>query len=221
MSFEARCLLLRRGGLNMVASGLVPGLPQGGPAGGLWRRPKVITSFSITDPEHAEKSSAEPDILLWHGGGSSQVILPDAARVAQLPGRFPVVLAGNRAAEEECANILAASEHPVFRAPNVMPEMNRRVTEPVQQVIRQVFLERIVMAKGLSKTKALLDGILMPTPSAVLDGLTLLSRGTRKKSGLGDLVAVDLGGATTDIYSIADGFPKAPDTVLRGLMEPR
>ena len=228
LSFEARLACSSAaGGLNMVASGLVPGLTaKAAQLAAFGAGAKVIKSFSyqLTREDAEEIGRLKPDILLLTGGtdgGNSEVILHNAARVAQIPGRFPVVLAGNRAAQEECANILAASEHPVFRAPNVMPEMNRLVTEPVQQVIRQVFLERIVMAKGLSKTKALLDGILMPTPSAVLDGLTLLSRGTRKKSGLGDLVAVDLGGATTDIYSIADGFPKAPDTVLRGLMEPR
>ncbi|HQO56954.1 MAG TPA: glutamate mutase L, partial [Clostridia bacterium] len=59
-----------------------------------------------------------------------------------------------------------------------------------------------------------------PTPSAVLKALALLSRGQGKNSGIGDLLAVDLGGATTDVYSIAKGDPTNPTTVLRGLPEP-
>ncbi|MEJ1730456.1 glutamate mutase L, partial [Escherichia coli] len=66
----------------------------------------------------------------------------------------------------------------------------------------------------------MVDGILMPTPSAVLDALTLLSKGDKKTPGVGELVAVDLGGATTDVYSIAKGHPTNPTTVLRGLPEP-
>ena len=215
------------GGLNMVASGLVPNLTaKAAKLAAFGAGAKVIKNYSyqLTREDAEEIERIKPDILLLTGGtdgGNSEVILHNAGRVAEIPGNFPVVLAGNRTAREACAEALEKSSHPVFKADNVMPEMNRLVTEPVQRVIRQVFLERIVIAKGLSKTKSLLDGILMPTPSAVLEGLTLLSKGTRKTPGIGDLVAIDLGGATTDVYSIADGLPEGPNTVLRGLMEPR
>ncbi len=228
LQYEARLACSSAaGGLNMVASGLVPGLTaKAAKLAAFGAGAKVIKTFSfqLTEEDAQEIARIKPDILLLTGGtdgGNSEVILHNARRVAGIPGTFPVVLAGNRQAQGACANALAGSSHPVFQADNVMPEMNRLVTEPVQRVIRQVFLERIIGAKGLSKTKALLDGIMMPTPSAVLDGLTLLSRGNRAKPGVGDLVAVDLGGATTDIYSIADGFPAGANTVLRGLTEPR
>ena len=85
---------------------------------------------------------------------------------------------------------------------------------PCQKVIRDLFLKRIVSAKGLSKAQSLLSEIVMPTPAAVMEALTLLSSFT------GELMAVDLGGATTDVYSITDGLPTKAGTVLRGLPEP-
>ena len=61
---------------------------------------------------------------------------------------------------------------------------------------------------------------MMPTPAAVLAAMELLSKGTEKQSGLGELVAVDVGGATTDIYSMTDGLPDRLNTVMKGLPEP-
>jgi uncharacterized protein (TIGR01319 family) len=61
---------------------------------------------------------------------------------------------------------------------------------------------------------------MMPTPSAVLASMELLAQGCEEERGIGDLVAVDVGGATTDIYSIADGMPEHMNTVYKGLPEP-
>ena len=54
----------------------------------------------------------------------------------------------------------------------------------------------------------------MPTPAAVLAATELLA------TEIGDLVALDVGGATTDIYSITDGSPKAASVIYKGLPEP-
>ena len=60
----------------------------------------------------------------------------------------------------------------------------------------------------------------MPTPAAVLAAMELLSKGTEREAGLGDLVAVDVGGATTDVYSMSLGEPDRVNTVIKGLPEP-
>ncbi|MBQ3182551.1 MAG: glutamate mutase L [Clostridia bacterium] len=77
-----------------------------------------------------------------------------------------------------------------------------------------------IQAKGLSAASELLSDIMMPTPSAVLQAMNLLAQGCEGESGIGDLVAVDVGGATTDVYSIADGMPEHMNTVYKGLPEP-
>ena len=66
----------------------------------------------------------------------------------------------------------------------------------------------------------LISGIMMPTPSAVMAAMKLLAEGTDNSRGLGELVAVDVGGATTDVYSVANGMPTDPRTMLKGLPEP-
>ena len=214
------------GGLNMVVCGLVPSLTsKAARLAAFTAGAKVIKTYAyqLTNADLDEITRSKPDILLLTGGtdgGNSEVILGNARALAKAGGNFPVVVAGNRSAQDECADILGRDGRAVYRAPNVMPEMNRLDIAPVQQILREVFLRNIIRAKGLSRAGAILDDILMPTPSAVLDALTLLSEGTKKTKGLGELVAVDLGGATTDVYSIAKGHPSNPNVLLRGLPEP-
>jgi uncharacterized protein (TIGR01319 family) len=131
---------------------------------------------------------------------------------------FPIVIAGNRTAARECERILDGCQ--VYVCPNVMPEFGVLNIEPTQKQIRDIFLNRIIQAKGLSKATALLSDIMMPTPSAVLQAMNLLAQGCAEETGIGELVAVDVGGATTDIYSIADGMPEQMNTVYKGLPEP-
>ena len=68
-------------------------------------------------------------------------------------------------------------------------------------------MSRIVQAKGMGDAENLISGIMMPTPQAVLKAADILSRGSDKEEGLGDLIIVDIGGATTDIHSMCTGAP--------------
>jgi uncharacterized protein (TIGR01319 family) len=138
--------------------------------------------------------------------------------LATLPMDFPIVVAGNRTAARECEKILQGQE--VYVCPNVMPKFGVLNIEPTQKQIREIFLNKIIQAKGLSKATELLSDIMMPTPSAVLQAMNLLAQGCEGEAGIGELVAVDVGGATTDIYSIADGMPEQASTVFKGLPEP-
>lgn len=212
------------GGLRMVTSGLVPELTsEAAKLASLGAGAKVVGlySFQLTEDDLEQIQELKPDIFLLVGGtdgGNTECILHNARMLATLPPKFPIIIAGNRTAARECARIL--KEHPIHVCPNVMPKFGVLNIEPTQQKIRQIFLDRIVQAKGLSKAVTLLDDILMPTPSAVLQAMELLSKGTEEEAGIGDLVAVDVGGATTDVYSMADGMPQGMNTVYKGIPEP-
>lgn len=216
------------GGLKMIACGLVPSLTaEAARRAALGAGAKVVGryAYQLTDEDAEQIAGQKPDIFLLTGGtdgGNTEAILHNAAVLAGIAQPFPVVIAGNRAAAKECRRILSASPHPALVTENVMPTFNQLNIEPAQKVIRGVFLERIIKAKGLSKMQELIGDILMPTPAAVLAALTLLSDGPDedKRLGAGELMAVDLGGATTDIYSIASGAPGSASTLLRGLPEP-
>ena len=61
---------------------------------------------------------------------------------------------------------------------------------------------------------------MMPTPAAVLSAAELLAQGHGSERGMGELMIVDVGGATTDVHSIAKGDPSKPSVMLKGLPEP-
>ena len=212
------------GGLRMVTSGLVPELTgEAAKLASLGAGAKVvgIYAFQLTEDDLEDIAKAKPDIFLLVGGtdgGNTECILHNAKMLASMKPTFPVVIAGNRSVARECARILEGCE--TYICPNVMPKFGVLKIEETQKQIRQIFLNRIVQAKGLSAAAELLDDIMMPTPSAVLQAMELLSQGCEGESGIGELVAVDVGGATTDIYSIADGMPEHMNTVFKGLPEP-
>ncbi len=212
------------GGLRMVTSGLVPELTsEAAKLASLGAGAKVVGlySFQLTEDDLEEIAALKPDIFLLVGGtdgGNTANILHNAQMLAKLEPSFPVVIAGNRTASRECQRILSQFE--TYICPNVMPKFGSLNIEPTQKQIREIFLNRIIHAKGLSKATELLSDIMMPTPSAVLAAMELLSEGCDGEMGIGDLVAVDVGGATTDVYSIADGMPESPSTVYKGIPEP-
>ena len=212
------------GGLRMVTSGLVPELTaEAAKLASLGAGAKVVGvySFELTDDDIEEIRKINPDIFLLVGGtdgGNTECIIHNAEMLSEMNPSFPIVLAGNRTAAKKCKEILKDCE--VYVCPNVMPKFGTLQTEPTQKQIREIFLNRIIQAKGLSKATELLSDIMMPTPSAVLQAMELLANGCEGESGIGELIAVDVGGATTDIYSIADGMPEHMNTVYKGLPEP-
>ena len=212
------------GGLRMVTSGLVPELTsEAAKLASLGAGAKVIGlySFQLTEDDIDEIREINPDIFLLVGGtdgGNTDCIVHNAKMLAGMEPKFPIVIAGNRSAARQCERILEGCE--VYICPNVMPKFGVLNIEPTQKQIRDIFLNKIVLAKGLSKVNDLLDDIMMPTPSAVLQAMELLANGTEDERGIGDLIAVDVGGATTDVYSMADGMPEQMNTVYKGLPEP-
>lgn len=214
------------GGLKMIAVGLVPGLTaEAAKMAALSAGAKVMKTYSykLSTKEAKEIYDLKPDIVLLSGGtngGNSSVILHNARVIAGICWNFPVVVAGNKSAVDDVAAILSKTSKEVRLCENVMPEFNVLNIEPARMLIREIFLERIIRAKGLTKVQELVEGILMPTPSAVLNAAHYLSVGFEDEKGVGDLMVVDVGGATTDVYSINDGSPNMAGVILKGLPEP-
>ena len=212
------------GGLRMITSGLVPELTgEAARLASLGAGAKVVGvyAFQLTEDDLEDIRNEKPDIFLLVGGtdgGNTECIVHNARMLASIDFDFPVIIAGNRTAARECERILAG--HEVHVTGNVMPKFGVLNIEPASKKIREIFLSRIIKAKGLSKAAELIDGIMMPTPSAVMKAMRLLAEGCEGESGIGDLIAVDVGGATTDIYSMADGMPQDASTVFKGLPEP-
>ncbi|MDI6870464.1 MAG: methylaspartate mutase accessory protein GlmL [Bacillota bacterium] len=214
------------GGLRMVAVGLVPELTvEAARRAALGAGAKLLQGFAyeLTPEDVAQIEALDPDLLLLAGGtdgGNREVILHNARVLAGSGLRAPVIVAGNRSAAPEVERILTGGGKEVRRTENVMPELDRLNVEPARQVIRTLFFERIVHAKGLEVAQEFVGGIVMPTPAAVLQAAELLARGLPDEPGLGELLVVDVGGATTDVHSLAKGEPTKPNVAWKGLPEP-
>jgi len=220
------CCSSAAGGLKMVALGLVPSLTaKAARMAASSAGAKVVKtySFEITEEEAREIERIAPDLVLLSGGtdgGNKEIIVSNATKLAKLKGNFSIIIAGNKSANDEITSVLKESDKEWILTQNVMPEFNKLNIEPAKECIRKLFIQRIVEAKGLSKIANMSGYDIIPTPLAVMQGCSLLSKGTEKQSGLGDLIAVDLGGATTDFYSMANGEPTAENMIFRGLPEP-
>ena len=213
------------GGLKIVSSGLVPDLTAkasrlaAASAGG-----KVVKTYSyeLTEFEQEEITAIKPDIVLLSGGidgGNKKVLLQNASVIAKTEGDFFVIVAGNRSASGEARKMLEECGKKVILCENVMPVFGKLNIEPTKSAIRDLFIENIVSAKGLDKAMAMMDMEIIPTPLAVYEACELLSKGTSSEKGLGELMAYDLGGATCDVYSMADGLPKS-GAFISGIQEP-
>lgn len=214
------------GGLRIVAIGLVPELTaEAAKRAALGAGAKVVKvySYRLSPSEVKELEAIAPDMVLLAGGtdgGNEDCILNNARSLASSQSKAVVVAAGNKVVADDVQSILTSAGKDVRVTRNVMPELGQLDVEPARSTIRELFMERIVEAKGLGKAKAMVGDVLMPTPMAVLNAARLLADGSGKEPGLGELVVVDVGGATTDVHSIAKWVSHQPSVVLRGLPEP-
>ena len=214
------------GGLKMIAVGLVPEMTaEAAKRAALGAGAKVLKVFTheLSEYEIEEIQELKPDIILLAGGtdgGNQKVIMHNAKMLAGLNVDVPVVVAGNKSVTPNVVKILSEKHTEVRPTENVMPKLDELNIEPARIVIRDIFLKRITEAKGLNRANKMVDRLVMPTPAAVLKASELLSQGGDGEPGLGDLMVMDIGGATTDVYSIAKGDPTAGGVSLKGLSEP-
>ena len=156
---------------------------------------------------------ARPDLVLLVGGtdgGNAEILRHNATRLAtsRLPRGIPVVVAGNVDARDEVAATLTAAGRTHVLADNVLPEIGVVAPMSARAAIREAFLRHVIGGKGLSRDPALPRLVRAATPDAVLRGVEVLA------DALGhDVLVVDVGGATTDVYSAV--VPTGEDAGLR------
>jgi uncharacterized protein (TIGR01319 family) len=211
-----------KGGLTIAALGLVPDLTlhvarlAAASAGG-----KVVAHYAycLTDRHMAELERLQPDILLFCGGtdgGNQRYVIANAGRLAQSSLRSTIIYCGNSAVGDEVRRILFQKE--VWVIGNLMPEIGELQIEHARQCIQDIFLRRIVEGKGLAEVQQRCVAEMKPTPRAVYDLLDVL---WRRSPQWDNTVWIDLGGATTDVYSCTESFHGEESFVLRGIREPK
>jgi uncharacterized protein (TIGR01319 family) len=214
------------GGLRMVSIGLVPELSsEAAKRAALGAGAKIIGLYchQLTRREIRQIEESAPDLILLAGGtdgGNETVITHNAALLAKSNIAAAIIVAGNKSAYDALEDIFSESTKTVRFVDNVMPEIGKLEVQACREAIREVFMGRIVHAKGLDRAKELVDHVIMPTPVAVLNAAALLANGAQGEPGLGELIVVDVGGATTDVYSIAKGNSTKRAVMMKGLPEP-
>ena len=149
--------------------------------------------------------AGSPDVVLLLGGtdgGNSEVLLLSARTLAGVRWPGPVVVAGNTDAQDEVADLLGRAGTPYVVTGNVVPRIG--VLEPggARAAIREMFLAHVIGGKHLSRDPAFGRMVVGATPDVVLTAVEALA-------GLvGDVVVVDVGGATTDVYSVVEIDPE-------------
>ncbi len=160
----------------------------------------------------------QPEIILIAGGtdqgGDIETQLHNARMLAEASKYatyadygVPVIYAGNQDIRERIENIFRYHEIDIRLTPNVMPEINTFQIEVVNEAIRNLFQTVIIRGKGFDVVEEYMDALFIPTPRAAFRGYNLLAQGYGNEEGLGNILAMDIGGATTDFYSHVNDNP--------------
>ncbi len=154
----------------------------------------------------------EPEIVLLAGGineggesntqlHNARVLANTAQYVAHTKYGVPVIYAGNQDINEEVGEIFKDQGVDIRIVDNIMPEVNEFAIDTVNETIRELFQTVVIKEKGFDVAEEYMDAPFIPTPRAAFLGVNLLVRGYGKEEGIGPLVCLDVGGATTDFYA--------------------
>ncbi|MGD9760996.1 MAG: methylaspartate mutase accessory protein GlmL [Candidatus Izemoplasmatales bacterium] len=213
------------GGLKMAAIGLVKELTVEAAKRvclGAGAKVDLVFSHHLNQSEIQQIITGKIDIVLLAGGsdgGNSEAVIYNAEILGKSGIKIPVVFAGNKSAQDQITEIFNKYNMNGHICDNVMPAINVLNITSAREKIREIFLKQIIEAKGIKKIENDINRVILPTPLAVLDAAKLLSEGYLEEEGLGEIVVVDIGGATTDLYSICSSS-KRSDVIIQGLEEP-
>jgi uncharacterized protein (TIGR01319 family) len=170
-----------------------------------------VAAGPMTTTQVADLRAARPDVILLVGGtdgGNAEVLLHNASRLARARLGAPVVVAGNIEVRAEVARALESTGRHFILTDNVLPQIGVINPDGARAAIREMFLRHVIGGKHLSKGPELASMVRAATPDAMLRGVETLAAATD-----GDVMVFDIGGATTDVYSVIS--PEGEDAVLR------
>lgn len=207
------------GGLRMVAMGyMVRVTAKAAKEVAMNAGARILEIVSQEDPpEYRVEILKEinPDIILLAGGtdgGDESSIIKNAKLIVQSRIKAVVIIAGNINSQSEVAEILHEGGLAYERVPNIMPTIHELRVREAREAIHREFIRQITKAQGLAPLKQeITTDKIIPTPGAVLMGAELLAKGVYDEKGMGDLVLVDLGGATTDVHSVLPSLENLAD----------
>ena len=204
------------GGLKMCVHGLVYDMTVHAAqaaalgAGAIVRQ---TTAGRLTRADLDEQRAIKPNLILLAGGtdgGERETAFYNAELLAREGTGAPVLYAGNMQNKSAIKAIFERVGVPCYLAENVYPRLDTLNIEPVRKQIHAAFERHIVSAPGMEHIREMVTGAILPTPGAVMEAAMLLYE------EIGDLLVIDIGGATTDVHSVTNGS----DEIARLLTTP-
>jgi len=205
------------GGLQMMVTGVVQNMTgESAQRAALGAGAIVIDVLAANDGrlphEKIERiRSMRPDMILMSGGtdgGAVTHVVEMAEYVAAAEPRprfgvtykLPLIYAGNKDAQPQVRKILEDKSALVVTE-NIRPVLERENLAPARNKIHDLFLEHVMQqAPGYRKLIDMAGAPIMPTPAAV----GVIMETIAKREHL-NLIGVDIGGATTDVFSVVEG----------------
>ncbi len=202
------------GGLQMMVAGVVQAMTsESAQRCALGAGAIVMDALAANDGrlphEKIERiRQLRPDMVLLAGGTdggtvSHVVELAEDIAAADPKPRFgtgfqlPVIYAGNADAREKVDKVLG-EKTALTVTENIRPTMEAENLGPARHVIHDLFLEHVMaQAPGYRKLMGWTGAPIMPTPGAVGQIMQTIAR----QQGI-NVVGVDIGGATTDVFSV-------------------
>ena len=192
------------GGLKMTVHGLVYDMTAKAAkeaalgAGGILH---FVTAGRLRRTDIAKIKEINPNLILIAGGvdyGERDTALDNAEMIRAMGLKTPVIYAGNVENQEEMKLIFdEESGMKLYNVENVYPKIDALNVEPCRKVIQDAFEDHITNAPGMEHVRDMVNGPIIPTPGAVMECTKLLY------DCIGDLIVLDVGGATTDLHSVA------------------
>ncbi|HET6678233.1 MAG TPA: glutamate mutase L [Nitrospira sp.] len=205
------------GGLQMMVTGVVQNMTgESAQRAALGAGAIVIDVLASNDGrlphEKIERiRSMRPDMILMSGGTDGGAVthvaeMAEYIAAAEPRPRFgvtyklPLIYAGNTDAQPQVRRILG-EKTALEVTENIRPVLERENLAPARNKIHDLFLEHVMQqAPGYKKLIEMTGAPIMPTPAAV----GLIMETIAKREHL-NLIGVDIGGATTDVFSVFDG----------------
>jgi uncharacterized protein (TIGR01319 family) len=202
------------GGLQMMVTGVVKSMTaESAERAALGAGAIVMDVLASNDGRRAHERierirHLRPDMILLSGGIDGGTIshvvelaeLIEAANPRPRLGigyQLPVIYAGNKDATENIEKILSEKTS-LDVVQNLRPVLERENLGPAREKIHDLFMEHVMaQAPGYNKLMSWTDVPIMPTPGAVGSIIQTIAEVENI-----EVVGVDIGGATTDIFSV-------------------
>lgn len=162
----------------------------------------LVTANRITLENLEEIKIINPNIILVAGGtdyGEKKTALYNIEKIMNLGLKVPIIYAGNVENQKSIEKMFKDNKMSKYLkiVENVYPRVDYLNILPLRKIIYETFEENIIHAKGMNRIFEIVNQKIMPTPGSVMESTMILHK------YMGNIMTIDVGGATTDIHSIA------------------